>query len=72
MTEEQLETRMAQIVDQMGYLMMDILLMSLKKINTENQLLQELLEIRMDDHKEEFNNFGETEPGSAGEQPGKG
>ena len=38
MTEEQLETRMAQIVDQMGYLMMDILLMSLKKINSENQL----------------------------------
>jgi len=72
MTEEQLEIRMAQIVDQMGYLMMDILLMSFKKINTENQLLQELLEIRLEDRKEEFYNFGKTEPGSAGEQPGKG
>ena len=48
MTEEQLETRIEQIVDQMGYLMMDILLMSLKKINTENQLLHELLENGLD------------------------
>ncbi len=72
MTEEQLETRMSQIVDQMGYLMMDVLLMSLKKINTENQLLQELQEIRLNDRKDEFYNFGETEPGSAGEQLGKG
>ena len=52
MTEEQLETRIAEIFDQMGYLMMDILLMSLKKINTENQLLHELLEIRLADQKE--------------------
>lgn len=54
MTEEQLETRMTQIVEQMGYLMMDVLLMSLKKINTENQLLQELMEIRLNERKEEF------------------
>jgi hypothetical protein len=72
MTEEQLETKMAQIVDRMGDLMMDILLMSLKKINTQNQLLHELMEIRLNDRKDEFYNFGETEPGSAGEQPGKG
>ena len=68
MTEEQLETRMAQIVDQMGYLMMDILLMSLKKINTENQLLQESQEIRLEDRKEEFYNFGKTESGHPGEE----
>jgi len=72
MTEEQLEIRMAKIVDQMGYLMMDILLMSFKKINTESRLLQELLEIRLEDRKEELYNFGKTESGSAGEQPGKG
>lgn len=71
--EGEFETKMAQIVDQMGYLMMDTILMSFKKINTENQLLQELLEIRLKDLKEEkFNSFGETEPGSAGEHPGKG
>lgn len=72
MNEEQLETKMAQIVDQMGYLLMDIILISLKKINTENQLLQELLETRLEDRKEEFYNFGKTEPGTAGEHPGKG
>jgi len=38
---------MAQIVEQMGYLMMDIILMSFKKINTENQLLKELLDARL-------------------------
>lgn len=72
MTEEQLEIKMAQIVDQMESLIMDIMLISLKKINMENQLLQELQEIRLGDRKEEFYNFGKTEPGSAGEQPGKG
>lgn len=33
---------------------MDVLFMSLKKINTENQLLQELLEIKLNERKEEF------------------
>ncbi len=51
--EEDLEKKMAQIVDQMGLLMMDIILMSLKKINTENLLLDELLEIRMQEQKQE-------------------
>ena len=51
--EEELEKKMAQIVDQMGYLMMDIILMSFKKINAENLLLSELLEIRMQQQKEE-------------------
>lgn len=72
MNEEQLEIKMARIVDQMESLIMDIMLISLKKINMENQLLQELQEIRLEDRKEEFYNFGETESGSAGEQPGKG
>lgn len=72
MNEEQLEIKMARIVDQMESLIMDIILISLKKINMENQLLQELQEIRLEERKEGFYNFGETEPGSAGEQPGKG
>ena len=45
--EEEFEKTMAQIVEQMGYLMMDIILMSFKKINTENQLLKELLDARL-------------------------
>ncbi len=48
--ENEFEIKMAQIVDQMGYLMMDIILMSFKKINIENQLLKELLEARMKEH----------------------
>ena len=51
--EEELENKVAQIVDQMGYLMMDIILMSFKKINTDNQLLKELLEARLQAHNEE-------------------
>ncbi len=51
--EEELEKKMTQIVDQMGLLMMDIILMSFKKINTENLLLDELLEIRMQEQKQE-------------------
>jgi len=51
--EEGLEKKVAQIVDQMKYLMMDIILMSFKKINTGNQLLKELLEARVQAHNEE-------------------
>ncbi len=51
--EEEIEKKMTQIVDQMGLLMMDIILMSFKKINTENLLLDELLEIRMQEQKQE-------------------
>ena len=53
--EQEYEEKMAQIVDQMEYLMMDIILMSLKKINTENLLLNELKEIRLEEqHQEEL------------------
>ncbi len=51
--EEELENKVAQIVDQVGYLMMDIILMSFKKINTDNQLLKELLEARLQAHNDE-------------------
>jgi hypothetical protein len=46
---------MAQIFDQMGHFMMDI-------------LLQESQEIRLEDRKEEFYNFGKTESGHPGEE----
>ena len=53
--ETEFETKMAQIVDQMEYLMMDIILLSIKKINMENQFLKELSEIRLKDRKEKKN-----------------
>ncbi len=68
MNEEQLEIKMARIVDQMESLITDIILISLKKINMENQLLQELQEIRLEDREEEFYNFGKTESGHPGEE----
>jgi len=51
--EEEFENIMAQVVEQMGYLLMDIILMSFKKINTENQLLKEFWKARSQAHQEE-------------------
>jgi len=51
--EEELEERIEQITEQLGYLLMDMILMSFKKINTENQLLKELLEARLHFKREE-------------------
>jgi len=51
--EEEFENTMAQVVEQMGYLLMDIILMSFKKINTENQLRKEFWEARSQAHQEE-------------------
>jgi hypothetical protein len=45
--------RIEQIVEQLGYLLMDIILMSFKKINTENQLFKELLDSKLQFRKEE-------------------
>ena len=51
--EDKLEERIEQIVEQLGYLLMDIILMSFKKINTENQLFKELLDSKLQFRKEE-------------------
>ncbi len=51
--EGEFENKIAQIVGQMDYLMMDIILMSLKKINIENQLLKEFWEARSQANREE-------------------
>jgi len=51
--EEELEKRIEQIVEQLGYLLMDMILVSFKKINTENQLLKELLEAKLHFKREE-------------------
>ena len=47
-SEQEHEEKMAQIVEQMEYLMMDVILTCIKKINTENQLLSEIQEIRLE------------------------
>ena len=50
--EEELEKIMAEIVDQLGRLLMEMILVSFKKINMENHLLKELLEIRQEEQRE--------------------
>ena len=67
--ERELEEKITEIVDQMGYLLMDVILISLKKINTENQTLKELFDIRMEELREDrYYSFGETESGYPGEE----
>jgi len=51
MNEEQLEKTMNEIVEQLGYLLMEMILASFKKINMENYLLQELMEARMQERQ---------------------
>ena len=71
--ETQFETTIAEIVDELGYLLMEMILVSFKKINMENHLLTELMEIKQEEQrKNEFNSFGETEPGHPGEETRQG
>ncbi len=73
LNETQFETTMTEIVDELGCLLMELILVSFKKINMENHLLQELLEIKQEEQKEhEFHGFGETEPGYPGEETRQG
>ena len=46
--DEKFELLMNEITDMMGYLIMDIILMSLKKINSEDQIYKEFLEARLE------------------------
>ena len=39
--DEQLERTLRQVTDQLGFLILDALLISLKKVNIENQILKE-------------------------------
>jgi len=51
--EIELEETMAKIADQLGYLLMEMILVSFKKLNMENHLLKELLEIKQEEQKEQ-------------------
>ncbi len=51
--DEKFEKKMDQITDQLGYLMLDIILMSLMKINTENQILKDFVETKLQVHQED-------------------
>ncbi len=71
--EMEFEKTMAEIVDQLSILLMEMILVSFKKINMENHLLSELLEIKQEEQRErEFHSFGETESGYPGEETRQG
>ena len=46
--DEDFEIKMNRITDRMGYLVLDILTMSLDKILTESEIFQEFLEARLE------------------------
>ncbi|MBW1895052.1 MAG: hypothetical protein JRF40_08955 [Deltaproteobacteria bacterium] len=50
--DEKFERVIEKITDEMGYLIMDIILMDLKKTNTENQIFEEILDAKLEAHKE--------------------
>jgi len=51
--DEKLEQRLSEISDQMGLLLLDFLLASLKKISAENLILAEFEECRLQSKKQE-------------------
>jgi hypothetical protein len=50
--DEDYEIKMNRITDQLGYLILDLLNMSLQKLTTENEIFQEFLETRLEVRKE--------------------
>lgn len=44
--DEQLEEKLGEITDQLGYLLLDLLQVSLKKINHENMIYKEFEDAR--------------------------
>jgi len=52
MNEEQLEQAMDEIIEQLGYLLMEMILASFKKINMENYFLQEFKEAKMQERNQ--------------------
>lgn len=50
--DEEYETKMNRITDQMGYLILDLLYMGLQKLSTENEIFQDWLQVRLQAQKE--------------------
>ncbi len=50
--DEKFERVMEKITDLMGYLILDVILMSMKKISMENPIFEELLDAKLEAFKE--------------------
>jgi len=52
--EEKLEGKLGEITDQLSYLLLDLLLISLKRLNSENQIFKEFEDARLKTHSEDI------------------
>jgi hypothetical protein len=52
--EEKLEKRFNEITDQLGYLLLDLFMVSLKKLNTENQIFMDFEDTRFKSYTEDI------------------
>ena len=46
--DEQYEAKMDQITDRMGYLILDLIVMAIEKLEHENQIYEEFLQLRLE------------------------
>lgn len=51
--EEHLEKKFQQVTDQIGHLLLDLIMVSLMKVNSETQIFKDLEEARLDSFVEE-------------------
>jgi len=51
--EEKLKKKLEEITDQLGYLLLDLLLISLKRLNSENQIFKEFEDVRLETPSED-------------------
>ncbi len=51
---EALEQKLQEITDQMGEFILDVILMSLKKVNSESLIFQEFNDVRLQVKKEDI------------------
>lgn len=55
--DEKFEEVLEQITDTMGYLILDIIKMSLKKINAETKIFEDILESKLEVKTEDSSKF---------------
>ncbi len=54
--EAKLETKLEKITSQIGYLVLDLILVGLKKVNTENEIYKDFVEAKLEA-------YADTDPG---------
>ncbi len=52
--EEMVEKKFDEITDQIGYLMLDLLLISMKKVTRENQVYSDFVDVKRPEPEEDY------------------